>query len=73
MIGDTTYFNVCNEECSIWYYSERSALTKADTDEMYPYERQLTLDLFKSFEESLEEKRKEAEGAQSSKTSQTAW
>ena len=73
MMGDTTYFNICNEECSLWYYSERTGLTKRDTDEMYPYERQLTFDLFKNFEDQLEEKRKEAEAQQSGKQVQTAW
>jgi hypothetical protein len=73
MMGDTTYFAVCNEECSLWYFSERSSLTKMDTDAMYPYERGMTLDLFKTYDEHIEHNRKEQMAKKSGKEIKTAW
>lgn len=73
MIGETSYFNVCNEECSIWYYSDRSSLGKADTEMMYPYERQMTLEMFANFDEIIKQKQKEAENAAKGIQTSSPW
>jgi hypothetical protein len=74
MIGDISYISVCNEECSLWYFSERSTLSKVDTDEMYPYERQIVFDMFKKFDKEIEENMKKQQAKTSGgKTTTTAW
>jgi hypothetical protein len=73
MMGDTSYFAVCNEECSIWYYSDRTSLTKADTDIMYPYEREMTLEMFKNYDEHIQQKQKEEENKRRGISTTSPW
>jgi len=48
MMGENTYYSVF-QEVGILLYSENISLTKDDIDNMYPYERQSYIDLFKNF------------------------
>jgi hypothetical protein len=61
MIGDTSFINVFEEQCVIVYYSERSSITWKDTEEMIPYEREISISMFKKFDEQIKENEKKAE------------
>ena len=58
-MGDTNLFNVCKEEYTLLYYSERSNITRADVEDMPPYEREMALMFFKQFNEEIMKNMKE--------------
>jgi len=65
MMGDTNFINVFEEQCAIIYYSDRSSISWKDTEEMFPYEREMAVSMFKKFDEQIKEAQKKAENRKS--------